>query len=152
MLKGHSNLIKEAADMTRMAVWIIGIALLVCAVAFAGDQPTTGIPESITGKTTSIKIVKMKATGRVVDVTDTMLKIERSVKGAVETFEFALEKPITKFNVGDKVVVRYIIKDGKNVLKEITLQRRPKPFKKIVQPRENSEPNIPLGKGSAPAK
>jgi len=135
-----------------MAVWIIGLAFFFCTIAFAGDQTAPGVPESEKAKATSIKIVKMKKTGKVVEVTDTMLKIERTVKGTVETFEFALEKPITKFKVGDKVVVRYITKDEKNVLKEITLQRRAKPLKKIVQPGEKAEPGIPPVKGSAPVK
>jgi hypothetical protein len=138
--------------MKRMAVWIIGLAFLFCTMAFAGDQAVPGSPESEQAKATSIKVVKMKTTGKIVEVTDTMLKIERAVKGTVETFEFALEKPITKFKVGDKVVVRYITRDEKNVLKEITLQRRAKPLKKIVQPGEKAEPGIPALKGSAPAK
>ncbi len=138
--------------MKRMAGWIIGLAFLFCAVAFAGDQAVPGTPESEQTKASSIKVVKMKTTGKVVEVTDTLLKIERTVKGTVETFEFVLEKPITKFKVGDKVVVRYITKDEKNVLKEITLQRRVKPLKKIVLPGEKAEPGIPPQKGSAPAK
>jgi len=138
--------------MKRMAVWIIGLAFFFCTIAFAGDQTAPGVHESEQVKASSIKVVKLKTTGKVVEITDTMLKIERTVKGTVETFEFVLEKPITKFKVGHKVIVRYITKDEKNVLKEITLQGRAKPLRKIVQPGEKAEPGVPPGKGSVPAK
>jgi hypothetical protein len=142
----------DTPNMERLAVWIIGLAFLVSAAAFAGDQAVPGSSESEHIKGTSLKTVKMKTTGRVVEVTDTLLKIERSVKGTVETFEFTLEKPITKFKIGDKVVVRYITRGDKNVLREITLQRRAKPLKKILQPGEKEEPDIPPAKGSGVAK
>jgi hypothetical protein len=126
--------------MKRMAVWIIGVAFFFCALAFAGDQAAKGTPGSEPAKATSIKVVKMKVTGKVVDVTDTMLKIELTIKGRVETVEFALEKPLTKIKVGDKIIINYIIKDEKKVATEIT-KRGPKLIKKIVQPKEEKEPN-----------
>jgi ribosomal protein S1 len=137
--------------MKKLAVWIIGSAFLFC-TAYAADQTVTGTSKSEPVKTTSIKVVKMKATGKVVDITDTTLKIERSIKGSVEIVEFALEKPITKFKAGDKVEVRYITKDEKNVLKEISPKRRPKITKKTVQPKEEAGPNSQTSKGSAPVK
>jgi len=137
--------------MTRMTAWIIALAFVFCALAFAGDQATKVTPKSEPAKATTIKVVKMKATGKVVNVTDTSLKIERSIKGSVETVEFALEKPLTTFKVGDKVMVWYITQDEKNILTKITKQG-PKPIKKIVQPKENTEPSIPPIEESVPAK
>ncbi|OPY14849.1 MAG: hypothetical protein A4E66_00271 [Syntrophus sp. PtaB.Bin001] len=137
--------------MKKLAVWIIGSAFLFC-TAYAAEQTATGTSKPEPTKATSIKVVKMKATGKVVDITDTTLKIERSIKGSVEVVEFALEKPITKFKAGDKVEVRYITKGEKNVLKEISPKRRPKITKKAVQPKEEMESNMSTSKGSAPAK
>jgi hypothetical protein len=138
--------------MKKLAVWIIGSAFLFCTLAYAADQTATGTSRSEPAKASSIKVVKMKATGKVVDITDTTLKIERSIKGSVEIVEFALEKPITKFKAGDKVEVRYITKDEKNVLKEISPKRRPKITKKTVQPKEETGSNSQPTKGMAPVK
>jgi len=140
--------------MKRVTVGIIAIAFIFCALAFAGDQVIKVTPKSEPAKAAaaaSVKVVKMKATGKVVEVTDTMLRIERTVKGTVEPFEFALEKPLTKIKVGDKVIITYMIKDEKNVITRITKQN-PRLRKKIVEPKEKSEPNMLPLPGSVPAK
>jgi hypothetical protein len=137
--------------MKRETVWIIGLAFLFCALAFAGDQAVKGTPRSEPAKATAIKVVKMKVTGKVIDVTDTMLKIEHTIKGSVETIEFALEKHLTNIKVGDKIIISYIIKDEKKVATKITI-RGPKLIKKSLQPKEEKEPNIPPVEESVPAK
>jgi hypothetical protein len=137
--------------MKRVTVWIIAAAFAFSALTFAGDQVVKVRPKPEPAKVTTEKVVGMKATGKVVDVTDTSLKIERTVKGAVEPFEFALEKPLTKIKVGDKVIITYIIKDEKNVITRITKQG-PKLIKKIVPPKEKMEPDILSTEVPAPVK
>lgn len=137
--------------MKRLVMWIISLAILFCLSAHAGDQSAAGTSGPEPAKATSIKVVKMKATGRVIDFTDTLLKIERTIKGRVETVEFALEKPLTKIKVGDKVIVTYVIKDEKNFVTKITKQK-PALMKKTAQPREKTEPDSPAGWGSVPVK
>jgi len=61
----------------------------------------------------------MTVTGKVTELTATALKIERSVKGKAEAMEFTLDKPLTGFAVGDEVVVKYHVKDGKSVAIEV---------------------------------
>lgn len=145
-VKNHSWI-----DMREVAISIIFITFVFCSLAFAEDRAVKVHSQSEPVKSAILKVVKMRATGRVIDITDTTLKIERVIKGTVEPFEFQLEKPITKFRVGDKVVVRYITKDEKNILKEIMPQRKLNSSKEMVQPRVKSADLPPL-KGSAPLK
>ncbi len=137
--------------MKRLSVCIIVITLVLWTLASAGDQVVKVPLKSEPAKATTVKVVKMKATGKIVDITDSTLKIERTIKGSVETVEFLLEKPLTKFTVGEKVMVWYISQDEKNIVTRITKQG-PKPIKKIVQPKEKAEPNIPPTEESVPAK
>ncbi len=137
--------------MKRLSICVIVTTLILWALASAGDQAVKVPPKSEPAKAATVKIVKMKATGKILDITDTTLKIERTIKGSVETVELLLEKPLTKFMVGDKVTVWYISQDEKNIVTRIVKQR-PKPIKKIVQPKEKTEPNIPPTEESVPAK
>lgn len=137
--------------MKRLSICVIVTALFLWALVSAGDQAVKAPPTSEPAKATTVKIVKMKATGKILDITDTTLKIERTIKGSVETVELLLEKPLTKFTAGDKVMVWYISQDEKNIVTRIVKQR-PKPIKKIVQPKEKTEPNIPPTVESVPAK
>ena len=61
-----------------------------------------------TGKKSTFKATRMRAAGVVTEISATILKIERKVKDKAETMEFALEKPLEKIKVGDKVRVSYI--------------------------------------------
>ena len=73
--------------------------------------------KAATAKAAYSKEIKLKATGKVMAVSETNLKIERNVKGkdgAPEIMEFVLEKP-KKVEIGDKVSVTYIKKEGQDV-------------------------------------
>ncbi len=88
-------------------------------VAFAAEKPSHQAtrPESVkaaTAKAASSKEIKLNATGKVMEVSETNLKIERTVKEASEIMEFVLEKP-KKVEIGDKVNVTYIKKEGQDV-------------------------------------
>jgi hypothetical protein len=98
----------------KKALWyIIGAAFLFSAFAFATDKPTTDSAKPNAVKTNPIKAAKMNATGKVIEISDKTIKIERTVRGNVETMEFALDKPVENIVVNDSVKIAYIEKDGK---------------------------------------
>ncbi len=63
-------------------------------------------------KATMQKAAKMNASGKVVEISDTSIKIERRIKGNTEVMEFALESPARDIVVNDSVKIDYIMKDG----------------------------------------
>jgi hypothetical protein len=99
--------------MKRLLVLFVALSFLFSGSVFAAEA-TKAKPAATTKETT------MNATGKVTDISDTMLKIERTVKGKAEIMEFALEKTYPKIAAGDKVKVNYITKDGKNVSTKLT--------------------------------
>ncbi len=104
--------------MRRLMNPIIWLLFICCAIFFAGEAVSISTDKAEAVKTsqpkaTSSKITRMIANGKVVEVTDTVLKIERSVKRKdpiTEVMVFQLEKPV-QVNVGDRVYVTYIKKD-----------------------------------------
>jgi hypothetical protein len=98
--------------MKRAFVYMIGVAFLFTALAFAADRPATDANKADTAKTTVVKSAKMNATGKVVEISDSSIKIERKVKGNAETMEFVLEKPAENIVVNDSVKIAYTEKDG----------------------------------------
>lgn len=98
----------------KKALWyIVGAAFLFSAFAFAADKPATDSAKANAVKTNPIKTAKMNATGKVIEISDESIKIERTVRGNVETMEFALDKPVKNIIVNDSVKIAYIEKDGK---------------------------------------
>ncbi|MGD0276486.1 MAG: hypothetical protein ABSB79_10640 [Syntrophales bacterium] len=62
----------------------------------------------------------MAATGKAVEITDTTIRIERTVKGNVEIMDLDLEKPVKDIKSGDKVRVSYIEKVGRHEVTKFT--------------------------------
>lgn len=108
--------------MKRLLFTLTLVVLIIVAFAFAAEKPSLQDtkPEGVKAakaKAASSKEIKLNATGKVMEVSETNLKIERNVKGkdvAPEIMEFVLEKP-KKVEIGDKVNVTYIKKEGQNV-------------------------------------
>lgn len=109
--------------MKRLMVLIACVMLLMGTVAFAAETPAAtseqaapavGAPSAATTAP-----AKMNASGKITELSDTILIIQRVVKGNAELMEFSLEKPI-KFKVGDKVKVSYIEKDGTNIATKVS--------------------------------
>jgi hypothetical protein len=86
-----------------------GLILLGFTLAFAAEKATTAPP-------TPPRVPEMSTAGKVIEVTATLLKIERTLKSEAETMEFVLEKPFTDIAVGDQIKVSYREKNGRNVL------------------------------------
>ena len=115
--------------MKRFMVWAIALVFLFCTSVIAAEKAATpAVPAVPAAKAEPAKaekkevkkVVKKKAEkktdGKVVEISDKTLKIERTLKGKVETMEFFLEKPFANITVGDKLKVSYIEKNGQNVL------------------------------------
>jgi len=131
---------------------ILFFVVFICtAPSFAVDQPDPYSGKSTTVKTVPIKPApkktlpretRMRATGKVIEISPETIKIERNVKGTVETMDFSLVKPLDKIKVGDEVAASYITKDNQNIAKRIS-----KVTKKKVAPPNGAKTavNIPPG-------
>lgn len=98
--------------MKRSLVYIISVAFLLSVFAFAADKPSTVTTKVDHAKTNAVKSPKMNATGKVIEISDSSIKIERAVRGNVETMEFALDKATENIVVNDSVKIAYIEQDG----------------------------------------
>jgi len=125
--------------MKRFTLIIVGLAFTFCALAFATDKPST-----IPSNTQPVKAAPIKArketrvsfTGIVKEISDTVVMVERSVKGDVETMEFALDKPVQNIKAGDKVKVSYVKKEGKNISRKVVPVVAKRIIKKAVPSKE----------------
>jgi hypothetical protein len=137
--------------MKRLIVLVAGFVFVFSTYIFAANGPST-----VPAKTEPSKAVTMKPpketrvsiTGIVKEISDTMILVERTVKGKTEIMEFALDKPAEKIKAGDKVRVSYIKKDGKNVARRVT------PFiaKKIIKKTSPIKETKPLPTEAPPAQ
>jgi len=103
----------------KKALWyVVGTVFLLSTLAFAADKAAS--PDKAgTVKTNIVKVAKMHATGKVIEISDSSIKIERTVKGDVGTMEFALEKPVKNIIINDSVKIDYIEKDGKLIASRV---------------------------------
>jgi hypothetical protein len=103
----------------KKALWyVVGTIFLLSTVALAVDKPAS--PDKAGPvKTNIVKAAKMHATGKVIEISDESIKIERTVKGDVETMEFALEKPVKNISVNESVKIDYMEKDGKLIASRV---------------------------------
>lgn len=117
--------------MRRLRIPTIWLLFIICAVFFAGDAVSVGADkaEAVKAsqpKATSSKVTRMNATGKVVEMTDTLLKIERTVKRKdviSEVMVFKLEKPV-QVDIGDKVYVSYIKKDDDFIAIRVNVSKK----------------------------
>jgi hypothetical protein len=107
-----SEILRGLIAMKRALVYIVSVAFLLSALAFAADKPATDKTKADPAKINVVKSAKMNATGKVIEISDSSIKIERTVKGNAETMEFVLEKPTENVAVNDSVKIAYIEKDG----------------------------------------
>ena len=101
--------------MRRVLVYIVSVAFLLSAMAFAADKSATDTTKVDPAKTNVVKSAKMHATGKVIDISDSSIKIERTLKGDIETMKFSLENPAENIAANDIVKIAYINQDGKLV-------------------------------------
>jgi len=96
--------------MKRYGIAVVVLLMVGFTLALAAEKPTAAASPS------SPRVPEMSAAGKVVEVSATLLKIERTLKGEVEIMDFVLERPLPKTAVGDQVKVSYRSKEGKNIL------------------------------------
>jgi len=102
----------------KKALCIVGLIFVLSTFAFAVDRPASTIKTDKV-KTNIVKAARMHATGKIIEISDEAVKIERTVKGDVETMEFALEKPAKNINVNDSVKIDYVEKEGKLIASRV---------------------------------
>lgn len=99
--------------MKKTLVCVISVICLLAAFTYAADKTVSVANQGAVAKTTSIKMAKMNARGKVVEISDKAIKIERTIKGSVEIMELVLENPVKDIAVNDSVKIVYSVKDGK---------------------------------------
>jgi len=95
--------------MKRFLITAAGVMTLCFALVFAAEKPPVVLPPPP-------RVPEMSTAGKVIAVSNTELRIERTLKGKVETMEFILENPFPMITVGNKVKISYREKDGRNIL------------------------------------
>lgn len=105
---GRKNL-----EMKRFLIIAAGLMLLCFALVFAAEKPPA-VP------TPPPRVPEMSTAGKAIAVSSTELRLERTLKGKVETMEFILENPFPTIKVGDQIKVSYREKDGRNILTRVT--------------------------------
>ena len=124
-----SEISRGMIAMKRALVYIVSVSFLLSALAFAADKPATDIIKVDSAKTNVVKSPKMNATGKVIEISDSSIKIERTVKGNAETMEFVLEKPAENIAVNDFVKIAYIEQDGQLLVSRV-VKSTPKKMEK----------------------
>ncbi|MBA4422612.1 MAG: hypothetical protein C0390_05840 [Syntrophus sp. (in: bacteria)] len=121
--------------MKRFLVIVAGLIFICFTLALAAEKPPAAPP-------LPPRVPEMSTAGKVLEVSDKILKIERTLKGKTETMEFSLEKSFTDIKVGDQIKVSYLEKDGRNILirlapaKKTAVQKPKKDAAKTVNPTE----------------
>jgi hypothetical protein len=115
--------------MKRTLVYIVSVAFLLSALALAADKPSIATTKVDAAKTNVIKSAKMNARGKVIEISDSSIKIERTAKGNTETVEFVLDKPAENIAVDDYVKIAYIEVDGQLLASRI-VKAAPKKIEK----------------------
>jgi hypothetical protein len=95
--------------MKRFLTLAVVLIFIGFTLAFAAEKPTSAPP-------LPPRIPEMSTAGKVLEVSDAILKIERTLKGKAEIMEFILEKPFPNIAAGDQIKVSYLERDGRNVL------------------------------------
>jgi hypothetical protein len=104
--------------MKKALLYVVGTAFLLSTLAFAADKAASPIKADPV-KTNIVKAAKMHATGKVIEISGETIKIERTVKGDVETMEFALDKSVKSIIINDSVKIDYMEKDGKLIASRV---------------------------------
>jgi hypothetical protein len=126
--------------MKRSLVYIVSFAFLLSALAFAADKPATDTTKVDPAKINVVKSAKMNATGKVIEISEKAITIERRVKDKVETMNFVIDKPVENIAVSDAVKISYIEKDGTLIASRVAKANPHKPEKK-----ESAKPGDKLG-------
>ena len=126
--------------MKRLWIAAAGLVLLCLVTAFAAEKPPVSAP-------LIPRVPEMSTAGKVLEISDTSLKIERTLKGKVETMVFVLEKRFGGIAVGDQIKVSYQVRDGRNILLRVS----PAKMTAVVKTKSTAKPGAAPGGSAAPA-
>ena len=114
----------------------MGMLLLLLAPALTSAQQATAPVGVVARSIPAVKITKMSATAKVLEISETVMKVERTIKGTAFTEEYILEKPAPTVNIGDKVRISYVTKDNQNMAVKVSKVAKitPKKVKKETRP------------------
>jgi len=119
----------------RLLIILAGLMLLCFTQAWAAEKQPASVP-------LSPRVTEMNTAGKVLEISGTVLKIERTLKGKAETLELILEKPLSDIVAGDQLRVSYVEKEGRKVLtrvapaKKTAVQKPKKDSPKVSKPVE----------------
>jgi hypothetical protein len=126
--------------MRKALVYLVGAIFLLSAIAFAADKPGSEPVKANSGKVAPVRVAKMNARGKVIEISDKSVKIERTVKDKVETMEFGLEKPLENIAVNDNVKIAYIEKEGVFIAARVAKVVPKKPGTKETEAEKSATP------------
>lgn len=128
--------------MKRFLITAAGLTVLCFAWVFAAEKPAAVRPPPP-------RVPEMSTAGTVIAVSETELRIERKLKGKVETMEFILENPFPTIKMGDQIKVSYREKGGRNVLirvapaKKTAVGKSKKELPKKAKPGDSKAAPVP---------
>ena len=105
--------------MKKALLYLVCTFFLLSTVAFAADKAASPV-KADSVKKELVKATRMQAKGKVIEISEEFVKIERTVKGDVETMEFALEKPVKNIIINDSVRIAYTESDGKLIASRVS--------------------------------
>ncbi len=105
--------------MNKSLLIIVAVFFLFSSLVFAVEKPVPSVKAN-EAKTNIVKAAKMHATGKVIEISGELIKIERALKGDIETMEFALERPAADIAISDMVKIDYVEKDGSLIASKIS--------------------------------
>jgi len=109
--------------MKDLIVFVAIFVFVFSACIFAAERPSATPAKNEAPKAVSMKPHKetrVSITGVVKEISDTVITVERTVKGKTETVGFFLEKPLEQIKVGEKVRVSYVKREDKYVAIRVT--------------------------------
>ncbi len=105
--------------MKKLVLHIIGVFFLLSTLSFAADNAVSS-NKIAPAKANNVRAAMMLAIGKVVEISDVSIKIERTLKGDVEIMEFTLDQPVTSIMINDSVKIEYTEMDGKQTALKVT--------------------------------
>jgi hypothetical protein len=99
-----------------MGHWMKRFLIVAASLMFLGFTPAFAAEKTPAAPPSPPRVTEMSTAGKVMEVSGTSLKIERTLKGEAETMVFLLEKPFTNIAVGDQIKVSYRERNGRNIL------------------------------------
>ena len=119
--------------MKRLITFTVLLVRVFMVTAIAVDESSLILARAEIAEPAAVKETRgtyVSFTGIVKAISDNTLLVERVVRDKTETIEFALDKPVEKIKIGDKVKVSFIKNEGKYIAAHVTLVVNKKIIKK----------------------